>query len=105
VQPQQKGAQRLGRWLLAHQYRTGMSQFAFTHGFLAEQLRVQRATVTESLAGLQKQKIIKYGYGSVELLHAKALEKKACECFQQAKAAVENFLADIRSYTGNELSW
>jgi hypothetical protein len=36
--------QRLGRWLLAHQHRTGRSAFPFTHDFLAEQLGVQRGT-------------------------------------------------------------
>jgi hypothetical protein len=42
--------QRLGRWLLAHQHRTGRSAFPFTHDFLAEQLGVQRATISEALA-------------------------------------------------------
>src|SRR5688572_25762460 len=28
--------QRLGRWLLAHQHRTGLSTFLYTHEFLAE---------------------------------------------------------------------
>ncbi|HEY7532225.1 MAG TPA: Crp/Fnr family transcriptional regulator, partial [Nitrospiraceae bacterium] len=40
--------QRLGRWFLAHQDRTGASVFPFTHDFLAEQLGVQRATVSEA---------------------------------------------------------
>jgi DNA-binding transcriptional ArsR family regulator len=53
---------RLGRWLLAHQHRTGRSAFPFTHDFLAEQLGVQRATISEALASLQDRKIIRYAY-------------------------------------------
>lgn len=97
--------QRLGRWLLAHRFRTGLNVFEFTHGFLAEQLGVQRATVTEALAGLQKQNILKYGYGSVEVSDAKTLENKSCECFHQAKSAVEDYLLDIQSSMRSQLSW
>src|SRR5687768_16920230 len=38
--------QRLGRWLLAHRHRIGRTKLPFTQSFLAQQLGVQRVTVT-----------------------------------------------------------
>ena len=90
--------QRLGRWLLAHQHRTGQSTFLFTHEFLAEQLGVQRNTVTEALAVLQEKKLVDSGYGKVKLLKSKAIEKVSCDCFQLAKQAIEEYIHDIKSY-------
>lgn len=93
--------QRLGRWFLAHQYRTGVSVFPFTHDFLAEQLGVQRATISEALASLQDQKIIRYGYRQVELSNERGLEKLSCECFPTVKEAIDDFLRDIKGYTNS----
>src|SRR5918994_4392365 len=90
--------QRLGRWLLAHQYRTGLSTFPFTHEFLAEQLGVQRGTVTETLAVLQEKKLVESGYGKVRVLKSKALEKVSCDCFQLAKQSIEDYLHDIKAF-------
>jgi hypothetical protein len=90
--------QRLGRWLLAHQHRTGLTTFPFTHEFLAEQLGVQRGTVTEALAVLQGKKLVDAGYGKVKLLKSQALEKVSCDCFQLAKEAIEEYLRDMKAY-------
>jgi hypothetical protein len=90
--------QRIGRWLLAHQHRIGVSVFPFTHDFLAEQLGVQRVTVSEALASLQERKIIRYGYRQVELRNSRAMEKLSCECFPTVKDAIDDFLQDITTY-------
>jgi hypothetical protein len=90
--------QRIGRWLLAHHDRIGASVFPFTHDFLAEQLGVQRATVSEALASLQERKIIRYGYRQVELSNARAMGKLSCECFPAVKDAIDDFVRDIKSY-------
>ena len=90
--------QRLGRWLLAHQYRTGLTTFSFTHEFLAEQLGVQRGTVTEALAILQQKKLVESGYGKVTVLKSKALEKVTCDCFELAMKAIEEYLDDLKCY-------
>jgi Crp-like helix-turn-helix protein len=94
--------QRLGRWLLAHQHRTGLSVFPFTHDFLAEQLGVQRPTISETLTALQNKKIIRYGYREVELCNARALQKLSCECFPTVKAAIDDFLLDIMNFSERE---
>lgn len=91
--------QRIGRWLLAHQHRTGRSVFAFTHDFLAEQLGAKRVTITEALATLQEKKLIRYGYREVELRNVNAIKQLACECFPAVKEAIDHFLRDIKSYS------
>lgn len=90
--------QRLGRWFLAHQHRTGRSQFPFTHDFLAEQLGVQRATISEALADLQDKRMIRYSYRQVVLSNMRALEKLSCECFPTVKDTIDDFLRDLKNY-------
>ena len=70
----------------------------FTHEFLAEQLGVQRGTVTEALAVLQEKKLVESGYGKVKVLKSTALEKVSCDCFQLAKQAIEEYLEDMKAY-------
>jgi CRP-like cAMP-binding protein len=90
--------QRVGRWLLAHRYRTGSNRLPFTHDFLAEQLGVQRVTVTNVLAAYGEQGIVRYRYGKVELLNLRALNKIACNCFSLAKRAIDDYLTDIKTF-------
>jgi hypothetical protein len=90
--------QRIGRWLLAHHHRTGLTTLPFTHDFLAEQLGVQRVTVTNALAAFEKQDVVTYGYGQLKLHNLSGLESVACECFVLAKQAIQEYLTDIKSY-------
>lgn len=87
--------QRLGRWLLAHQHRTGLSSFPFTHNFLAEQLGVQRVTVTQALSSFQEEGIVRYGYGEVHLLNPPAMAKHSCKCFPKVKAIIEQYVKGL----------
>jgi hypothetical protein len=91
--------QRLARWLLAHWNRTGLTQFPFTHDFLAEQLGVQRATVTEALGAFQRRGLVTYGYGKVALLEMSGVGQAACECSSSASQAIDQYLMDIKQYT------
>lgn len=88
--------QRLTRWLLAHRQRTGIKKFPFTHDFLAEQLGVQRVTVTQALAALQDKALVMHGYGELELLDIGEMKKAACECFTLTDEAVKEYLSDIK---------
>lgn len=90
--------QRIGRLFLAHQHRTGLSVFPFTHDFLAEQLGVQRPTISEKLTALQEKKIIRYGYREMELRNELAMQKLSCECFSIVKAAIDDFRRDIGNF-------
>jgi CRP-like cAMP-binding protein len=88
--------QRLGRWLLAHQHRTGLSTFPFTHDFLAEQLGVQRVTVTHTLLSFQEQGVVRYGYGEIHLLNPPAIRKLSCACFPKVKSIIEQYVKQLR---------
>ena len=89
--------ERLGRWLLAHRHRTGLSSFPFTHDFLAEQLGVQRVTVTQVLSSFQDKGIVKYGYGEIHLLNPPGILKISCKCFPRVKTIIEQYVKDLRS--------
>ena len=91
--------QRLSRWLLAHHHRTSDTIFPFTHEFLADQLGSQRVTVTEALSAFQRNDMVRYSYGKVELVNIEMLKDVSCECFGLATQAIEDYLRDIQSYT------
>lgn len=84
--------QRLARWLLAHRHRTGLETFPFTHDFLADQLGVQRNTVTEAMAVLQKDRLVRSLYGRVELRSVPEMQRRSCECYVEAKAVIDRYL-------------
>jgi hypothetical protein len=87
--------QRLARWLLAHRHRTGLEAFPFTHDFLADQLGVQRNTVTEAMAALQKDGLVRSLYGRVELRNVPELHQRSCECYAEAKAAIDRYVGAL----------
>ncbi len=95
--------QKLGRWLLSHAHRTGLTTFPFTHDFLAEQLGVQRVTVSGTLADFKEQGLVAYRYGKIELKDARGMERVSCECFAIAKEAIHHFLKDIKTYRRHTL--
>ncbi len=90
--------QRLARWLLAHHHRTNETVFPFTHEFLADQLGSQRVTVTEALSAFQRNDMVRYSYGKVELISIEKLRIMSCECFDLATQAIQDYLRDIRAY-------
>jgi DNA-binding transcriptional regulator YhcF (GntR family) len=96
--------QRICRCLLAHRHRTGLSLFPFTHDFLAEQLGVQRPTISETLTALQEKNIVRYGYREIELCNEHAMQKLSCECFSTVKTAIDDFLQDIKTFSDSGLN-
>jgi len=84
--------QRIARWLLAHRVRTYKSVFPFTHEFLAYLLGAQRSTVTEIIGDLQRQGLIRYGYGEMTIVNQTGLEKASCECFGRVRQELDSFL-------------
>jgi len=74
---------RLARWLLMTQDRANSSNFRVTHEFLAFMLGVRRVSVTTAAAELQRQALVKYHRGDVEILNRLGLENAACSCYAQ----------------------
>jgi len=73
--------QRLARWLLLTQDRVDSSSLEITHDFLATMLGTDRPSVSLAARALQRQGIIDYTYGGVEILNRKKLERAACVCY------------------------
>lgn len=73
--------ERLARWLLQTCDRTGSTQIALTHEFLAEILGVRRASVTTALRALRAEGAVTVGRGAVGIADRQALEALACECY------------------------
>jgi hypothetical protein len=84
--------QRLARCLLSHRH---LKEFPFTHDFLAEQLGVQRVTVTQALAVFHERGLVIHGYGKVVLLDIGGMNKAACECLTLEVEAIDAYLSDI----------
>ncbi len=73
--------QRLARWLLMTQDRVHFQSLAITHDFLATMLGTDRPSVSTAAGVLQKNKMIEYTRGAVQIVNRKKLESAACECY------------------------
>jgi CRP-like cAMP-binding protein len=79
--------QRLARWLLMSQDRARTKSFRVTHEFLAYMLGVRRAGITVAATALQRDGLIAYTRGRIEVLDRKGLENAACSCYANDRAA------------------
>jgi PAS domain S-box-containing protein len=72
--------QRLCRWFLGIADKSRQSSFTLTHAFMAGQLGVRRAAISEAAAALQTAAAIEYSRGKVILLDLAKLRQRACTC-------------------------
>jgi CRP-like cAMP-binding protein len=73
--------ERLARWLLMIQDRTGNTLLKLTQEFLAQMIGSQRTTVSEVAGGLQDRGLVEYARGSIKILDRIGLENASCECY------------------------
>ena len=74
--------QRLARWLLEAQDRSGgADRLPLTQELLSVMLGVQRTTVSAHAARLQAEGAIRYSRGMIEIIDRGGVERHACECY------------------------
>ncbi len=86
--------ERLSRWLLMSQDRTGSDVLDFTQDFLAMMLGVRRPTVTVIAGALQRSGLIEYERGKVRIINRKNLEAAACDCYRVTKELHTNLYSE-----------
>jgi CRP-like cAMP-binding protein len=84
--------QRLARWLLMTQDRAASSDFAITHEFLSTMLGVRRVGITQAAQALQRQGLIHYHRGELEVLDRAGLLLAACPCYAADSASFTRLL-------------
>lgn len=74
--------QRLARWLLLSQEWSDAQPLRLTHEFAARMLGVRRVGVTQAALCFQRQGLLTYRRGQIEILDAQGLRGSACSCYQ-----------------------
>ena len=82
---------RLCRWFSIMCERSGDSHLSLTHEFLAYMLGAQRTTIGQIAGSLQRDGIIRYQRGRIEVIDVKRLEAHACECLPLINRELREF--------------
>lgn len=83
---------RMCRWLAVMCERSGNRQIKLTQEFLAHFLGVQRTSIGAIATSLQREGIIDYSRGRIEILDLERLQLNACECFDLIRREFAEFL-------------
>lgn len=84
--------QQLCRWLLLSLDRLEGNTLNMTQELIANMLGVRREGVTEAAGRLQREGLIQYARGRIEVLDRPRLEARVCECYQVVKTEFERLL-------------
>lgn len=84
--------QQLCRWLLFFLDRSRTGRINMTHQRIASMLGVRREGVTLAARRLQKQGVISYHRGDIEVLDRTQLESLSCECYGVVQNETERLL-------------
>ncbi len=82
---------RLARWLLQTADRIDSPVIPLTQEFLGQMLGVRRTTVTLIASMLQKQGLIRYRRGKIEIVDRSGMEQRACECYESVRKQLEEY--------------
>jgi CRP-like cAMP-binding protein len=81
--------QKLSRWLLQHMDRQAGVEMSVTHERIALMLGVRREGVTSAALKLQRNGLIRYQRGRIQVLDRRGLEQQSCECYGVVEHAYE----------------
>jgi CRP-like cAMP-binding protein len=87
--------QQLCRWLLLSLDRLSADSLTMTQELIANMLGVRREGVTQAAGHLQRDGLIRYSRGRIEVLDRPRLEKTVCECYAVVKLEFDRLLSDI----------
>jgi CRP-like cAMP-binding protein len=85
-----EGEERLARWLLMVQDRTGEQEMTLTQEFLAYMLGARRSTVNLAAGRLRRAGLIKFRRSNIRIEDREGLERAACECYPVVRRLLDN---------------
>lgn len=88
--------QQLCRWLLLSLDRLSSDEVNMTQELIANMLGVRREGVTEAAGKLQREGLINYGRGRIQVIDRPSLEKRVCECYQVVKTEFDRLLPTLK---------
>ncbi len=80
---------QLCRWLLQHLDRQAGDELLITHERIAGMLGVRREGITSAAVRLQREGVIRYGRGRIQVVDRRGLEARSCECYSVVHQAYE----------------
>lgn len=83
---------RVARWLLMTQDRVGSRELSATQESIARMLGVRRSGVTSAASGFQRQSMIGYRRGRIQILDQRKLLAASCSCYGVIKRQYDSFL-------------
>jgi CRP-like cAMP-binding protein len=83
---------RMARWLLTAADRTQSETLQLTQEFLAQMLGSRRSTVTVAAGQLQREGLIDYTRGKINIVNRPGLESRACECYQIVRGTYDRLI-------------
>jgi len=84
--------EQLCRWLLLNLDRLEGSELVVTQEWIASMLGVRREGVTEAALKLQREGLISYSRGHIQVLDRPGLEARSCECYAVVKREYDRLL-------------
>lgn len=85
--------QKLSRWLLMMNDRVDGRELPYTHEFLSDMLGINRKTITLTAQKLQRQDLITYHRGRIQILDPPGLERASCECYSIVKRRFDDLMS------------
>ncbi|MDB5611997.1 MAG: Crp/Fnr family transcriptional regulator [Bradyrhizobium sp.] len=83
---------RLSRWLLRARDLVDSEALPLTQEFLAQMIGVQRNAVSIVAHALQREGILRYSRGNIEITDLEGLRETSCECYRAVKAQQDRLL-------------